>query len=198
MRLALVMTPVPVTEPAVVAVVAVEAATFVSNEPLRAGRNPEAVVWTSCETPLNVLPAVVMLAVVTPLTAVADNEPPESVAPSKVVAPVMAPLRARLVSVPTEVMLVYAVTLLRFAFVMTPTPVMDPAVVAVETVTFVSSEPFNAGRNPEAVVWTSCETPLTAVAESEPPEMVAVLNVPPVTAPVTARVPSVPTDVMFV
>ena len=43
----MVITPVPVTEPAVVAllaVVAVEAATLVRSEPLRAGRKPAAVV----------------------------------------------------------------------------------------------------------------------------------------------------------
>ena len=50
MRLALVITPVPVMDPAVVAllavvaVVAVDAATLVNNEPLRAGRKPAAVV----------------------------------------------------------------------------------------------------------------------------------------------------------
>ena len=48
----------------------------------------------------------VMLAVVTPLTVVALNEPPESVAPSTVVAPDIAPDRARAVRVPTLVMFV--------------------------------------------------------------------------------------------
>ena len=47
-----------------------------------------------------------MLAVVTPLTAVLLSEPPEMVAVLIVVAPVIAPLRVRLVSVPTDVMFV--------------------------------------------------------------------------------------------
>ena len=97
------MTPVPVIEPAVVAV---DAATLVNNEPLRAGRKPAAVVWMSCETPLEVLPAVVMFAVVTPFTAVLLSEPPEMVAVLIVVAPVIAPLSANDVNVPTAVMLV--------------------------------------------------------------------------------------------
>ena len=46
------------------------------------------------------------MAVVTPLTAVAEREPPEIVAVLIVVAPVIAPLSARLVSVPTAVMFV--------------------------------------------------------------------------------------------
>ena len=107
----MVMTPVPVMEPAVVAllavfaVVAVDAATLVNNEPSNTGSLPVALVWTNCETPLKVLPAVVMLAVVTPLTAVLLSEPPEIVAVLIVVAPVIAPLSASEVSVPTAVML---------------------------------------------------------------------------------------------
>ena len=99
------MTPVPVIEPAVVAVVAVEAATFVSSEPFNAGRKPEALVWTSWETPLKVLPCVVIFAVVTPLTAVAESEPPDNVAVLNE-PPVTAPVTARVPSVPTDVMFV--------------------------------------------------------------------------------------------
>ena len=104
---------------------------------------------------MKVLPAVVMFAVVTPFTEVAESEPPDSVAPSKVVAPVIAPLRANEVSVPTAVMLLYVVAALRLALVMTPVPVTEPAVVAVlavAAVTLVKSDPFNAGRKPAAVV----------------------------------------------
>ena len=108
MRLVLVMTPVPVMDPAVVAVlavVAVEAATLVSSEPFSAGRKPAAVVWISCDTPLKVFPCVVIFAVVTPLTAVAESEPPESVAVLNE-PPVTAPVTAKLLSVPTDVMFV--------------------------------------------------------------------------------------------
>ena len=71
-----------------------------------------------------------------------------------------APVTAREPSVPTEVMFVYAVALLRFAFVMTPAPVRLVAVVAVLAATLVMSEPFKAGRKPAAVVCTSWLTPL--------------------------------------
>ena len=142
---------VPVSDAAVLA------ATFVISEPFKAGKKPAAVVWISWLTPLKVLPWAVILAVVTPFTAVALSEPPEMVAPSIVVAPVIAPDRANAVSVPTDVMLVYAVALLRLALVMTPVPVILPAVVAA---TFVRSEPFSAGRKPEALVCTSWLMPL--------------------------------------
>ena len=99
------MEPAVVAVLAVVAVVAVDAATLVNNEPSNAGNLPVALVWTNCETPLKVLPCVVIFAVVTPLTAVAESEPPEIVAVLMVVAPVMAPLSASEVSVPTAVML---------------------------------------------------------------------------------------------
>ena len=102
-RFAFVMTPVPVR---LVAVVAVLAATFVRFEPLRTGNKPVAVVCTSWVLPLKVLPWVVTVAVVMPLTAVADREPPEIVAPFIVVAPEIAPDRAKAVSVPTDVMFV--------------------------------------------------------------------------------------------
>ena len=65
--------------------------------------------------------------------------------------------------VPTDVILVYAVALLRLAFVMTPVPVMLPAVVAVVAVvaaTFVRFEPLSIGRRPVAVVWTNWVLPL--------------------------------------
>ena len=89
LRFAFVITPVPVR---LVAVVAVDAATFVRSEPFKAGRKPEAVVWTSWLTPLKVLPAVVIFAVVTPLTVVALREPPEIVAPLIPVLAMVAPL----------------------------------------------------------------------------------------------------------
>ena len=84
LRLAFVMTPAPVILPAVVAlfaVVAVLAATLVISDPFKAGKKPLAVVCISCEVPLKVLPWVVMLAVVIPLTAVLLREPPDIVAP---------------------------------------------------------------------------------------------------------------------
>ena len=91
-----------------------------------------------------------MLAVVMPLTAVALSEPPESVAPLTVVAPVITPLKAREVSVPTLVMFVYAVALLKLALVTVPVNVA-----ALLAMTPVISEPSNAGSLPAAVAWTS-------------------------------------------
>ena len=92
----------------------------------------------SCDTPLNVLPCVVIFAVVTPLTAVAL-----SVAPLKVL-PVTAPVTARLPSVPTPVMFV-KLPAVRLLFVI-------PLPVYVLALSLVSREPLRAGRKPAAVV----------------------------------------------